>query len=634
MARPLSVGVLAFLVALFLTAGPRTAFGQNVNERFKAASNLFDQNKTSQAYKLLVENVRKYPDHQPTRLLLGRILFRAGQVRRAAAQFKRVSPELLRGEEAYEYGVSFFQLKDYRRAKSGFAQVPASNKLYDLACFYRGLSLIQTREYQKAQFFLKRAERLPQNLVRSRKEALASLKRKLRDEQSGRASPTVNPYMIFSTPPPQLMYGGGQPFQPEKPSVVGPPVTPPAAPKKPPPPQSGLVTATTPSLTVTQSATSADYFGTKTEESEKNVVEMKLALTSKYSGEPRSFGAQTRAQIGVDVSQVSTDSRGSSVEYKAPADRPTDIIETETATAPTSSKVGYINLTPEIGYPVSAAIDLTLGVKYKDTLPDMETTGKINSIGPYGSFEMDGDLASLKLTGSNTTTDKPKPHVIKTSNAFGGEVSKSIGTSELTLSVQYQVVDIQLLDGEPVTGKTTEGAPILKGASDADFNATTVKGDAAKTWETFSLKFSAALAMFEETRPDRGVMSGERQSMTIALSGTRTFDFGGSLDFGVTTVQLTDYTAVVDNLVDPKINVEGSEDPVTPKILAKGNGSRTSASLTLKLTPVDWLFGSATYEQSTLAVAVGDPKAELGFQKSTAEVSQSMTLQAGLSKSF
>lgn len=600
--------------SLLWLATPAPAFAQSVTERFGKAQRLFNQGQIKPAYKQLAAIARKYPDHQPTRLLLGRVFFRTGQVGRAASQFKRVSPDMLSGDAAYEYGLAFYQLKDYRRAKLGFARVPATSKFYDLASFYRGLSYYQTREYAKAQLYISRAKKLPKNLLHTRREALSSLRKLSRSERRGASQPT-NPYVIVPTPPPPPVFA--YPTQPlPEPAAGEPPPEAPAKPAAPPPPSSGFVNAVTPSFTWTQVAANIDYFGTKTESKETNTSALKVAFKSLYNAEPRDNGGQPYGSLGVDLSQEEVSKRGSTVEYKVYTDRPGEIIEDETVTSPTSTTSTIVVATPEFGYPASEAIDLKGGYKFKNA--DAKSAGTTVETGPYGSLDWGGETVTVKLTGSQTATDTSANKTVKTSTVMGGDFSKRFETTEFGLLAQQ-------------TDNTYQRAvPLAPGATaEADATILVITADATKTWESFSMTFAATQKTVELAFPEVYVLIGESQSMKLELSALKTFDFGGSLSVVAASEQLSDYQ----NMVDDPAGTTG-EDGKLIQVPVKGNGSRTTITGTLKLTPIDWLFGSISLKQTTLAISVADPKTEPAFQKKTPEAVLEQTIQAGVSKSF
>lgn len=612
------------MVALMLLARPGPAFAQSVTERFGKAQRYYNQGKSKPAYKILVSIVKKYPDHQPSRLLLGSLLFRTGHLGAAARQFKRASPDLLSGDIAYEYGITFFQAKDCRRAKVGFGKVSTSNRFDDLASFYRGLCHLQGREYQKAQFYLNRAKKLPPALERKRREALRITRRVQRSERQGNVQ-MQSPYTIAATPlpPPVISYdpyaGQTPPPQPE----TGPPAEV-KKPAPPPPPQSGTTNTVTPSLTLTQKAVSADFFGTKEDNTEIFISELKVAFKSKYDAQPRGNGGQPYASLAGDVGQTATNSRGSSVAYSAKQETPGDIIESETAKPPVTATVGIISVNPEVGYPASAAIDLTAGVKYKDTLPDMKTEGKNNELGPYGSFNFDGETTSLKLTGSQTTTDNQTAKFVKTGTVLLVDLSKRLDSAEVGLSVQ-KTDNAFKLAAAPAPGKGT--------LDTVDTSTLLGVGDATKTWDSFAATFAVTYTAITNNLPTVFILYGEQSSIKIELNGTRTFDFGGSLAFSASSAQLTDFQDYVTDVSLPKVkDAAGAE--VAAKSVVKANGTRNIFSTTFKLTPFDWIFGSASYKYTTLSVQMPNAALNLEFQKGTSEVTTEFTLQAGLSKTF
>ena len=99
-----------------------TAFA-TVTRTYIKADAAFKKGQVRRALKIISGNIKKYPAHEPSQLLLGRIYYRLGKVPQAAKAFGRVSPELLSADMAYEYGITFFITKNCDKAEIGRAHV-------------------------------------------------------------------------------------------------------------------------------------------------------------------------------------------------------------------------------------------------------------------------------------------------------------------------------------------------------------------------------------------------------------------------------------------------------------------------------------------------------------------------------
>ena len=116
-------GLRLLLLGLALASAP--AHAESVTAMFSKAQKALKEGKTKSAYKSLIAIIKRYPDHEPSHLLLGHILFRASQIGKAYKHFKRVSPDLVTPDLGYEYGITMFQGKNCSKAIQGFARVPS-----------------------------------------------------------------------------------------------------------------------------------------------------------------------------------------------------------------------------------------------------------------------------------------------------------------------------------------------------------------------------------------------------------------------------------------------------------------------------------------------------------------------------
>ncbi len=586
--------------------------------QFGKATQAYRAGKLKASYKMLIKIVRKYPDHQPSHLLLGRILYRSGQIGKAARHFKRVPPDMLTPDAGYEYGITMFTAKDCKRAIAGFARVPKNAREKDLANFYRGICHVRQREYQQGQVYLARAQRLPPGLQDSRRQALQFSKRQMRAERQGGASAGANPYLIVPTPPPPA-YPAYDPYA----GQVGPPgpSQPPPKPAKaepPPPPPTGFQNSITPSLTVTQTTTTNDFFGFGNSQTDVGKTDLKLAFKTKYLAAPRASGRQAYFSLGLEAAQSQSNSKSNTTKYIAYENNPADIIEQTTETAPTTSNALNLAVNPEGSFPIGGSMDVTGGFTYKESQPDDAALDKSGSQGPYGSVGIGiGDTIDLKLTfaqtdyltGSKTTSSDQK---------IGAEFSKDWETVSADVSVKQTTSESK----QPLPPP-----PVL-----STFYGTSLAVDASltKAWDSFSL--TGAANMTQYTPPSGYIKVDEASSNKFALTADKTFEFGGTASFSASMTQLSAYTRFFD---DPAFEADPDDpDAVAPKIAAKADGTAQTFLASFKLTPLDWFFTSASYKQTQREFSIQPPTLQQKFQETVADLITELVLQAGVSKTF
>src|SRR4051812_27747038 len=111
-----SVAVVSMVV---LVVAPETAAAATLVQQFQRAQKAFKDDNLKAAQKILVVLVRKYPDFEPAKALLGRVYFRAAKLDKAYKYFKSISNDAVTPDLAYEFGVTMFTKKVYKRAVVG-----------------------------------------------------------------------------------------------------------------------------------------------------------------------------------------------------------------------------------------------------------------------------------------------------------------------------------------------------------------------------------------------------------------------------------------------------------------------------------------------------------------------------------
>jgi hypothetical protein len=622
------------LWTLLLTLGFAVGFysspcSASVTSQFVTAQKLFNQGQISKAAKILAANIKKYPGHQPSQLLLGRIYFRVGRISSAARHFKMVAPDLVGADAGYEYGVTMFTINNCGKALSGFAKVPQGAREYDLAQFYRGVCHMRARRWSKAEYYLNRSHNLPANLESTKRRLLSSVRKQVRAERQGQVS-RGNPYVIVPTPPQQAMpYPYPYPYQ-------GPAVAPGAvpgdapgqtaaakAPPKPKPPSSGFSKTVTPSLTLTQASGTVDYFGLKNAQSETRTTLLNLNFTGKYDFSARGSGSQPYASIGVDAGQKNIDTHGNTVTNIVTADDPGTIREQYSETAPTSTRAGKLSVTPEVGYPLTDAFDITAGYAFKESYPDMKGDLKTGTHTPYGSVSLGAGTLTFKLAASQEETlgvnaEGQGGVTIKSTTIFGGEASKSFDNGASISVSGEQRSSIPIGDEE------------ANGCGDSMRQCTKMSFgmDLSKAWESFSVALGVDQVSY--TPPSGQVKMGEDSSLTAELSGTQSFDFGGTFIVSGSMAQRENYKALLD---DPK--APPKPDGTTGQSILVAAGTVQTIKASFKLSPFEWIYGLMSYSMSQYSYQISKGNhLEDKFQQNNAERTTTFTLELGLSKNF
>lgn len=591
---------------LNLAAG--TANAESVTDSFNKARKLFEQGKLRSSYKILSGLAKKYPDHQPTQILLGRILFKIGKISAAAKRFRKIGPDEISGDFAYEYGIVMFTAKQCERAQAGFARVPANSKLAPLANFYRGVCYVRSQDWQRASKYLNRAKGLPGNLEQTRRQALSQVVKQLRAERSGSIGST-NPYIIVPTPPPPLPY---QPYTPEGAAPVPPDNKPPPPP---PPPPTGFQNSFTPAFVYTQTSRTDDFHGTGAKDSQLKKSELKFGFKTKYLAAPRSFGAQPFFSLGFDLNQVALATKGSQVKYIAYENDPGTLVEQQTAADDTSTNYAEVRVAPEIGYPVTSAIDLAGGFTIKEKFPEMKQDKKSSTEGPFGSLSYNGESFGIKGTGSVTDT-KAEGKTVKTDTVTAAQITKEFESTSVLAS--YQTTDAK--GAEP---------PLAGPMPAAAFRGTTtvIVANGTKTWETFSMTAGVTDTTYDTGSP-LVIKLGEDKRTVLELSGNKSFDFGGSLTVTIQQATLTGYKNTF-----PDKTAAPEADP-KPIVYTKAEATEQTVLTVFKMSPLPWLTGSLSYKYINASYTQSNAEYQKDFIQVVPDLSTEFTMVLSLSKTF
>jgi tetratricopeptide (TPR) repeat protein len=601
--------LVCFIVGLVL---PDLAQAQSVTQDFARARLLHEKGEREKAARILIRNVKKYPDHQPSLILLGRIYWSLGDSGKAQRLFSRVPPEMIPPDAAFEYGAAMFAENRFERAIKGFSKVPPG-PLRDIAHFYTGVSWMRLKQWHKAGISLRRAEKLPANLASARRRLLRTLQEREREDRFSGAQPWVPSLPPPPAPPvPQLP-------QTERPAGKSPP------PKKaePPPLKQGFGWSATPTLTATSVQQRDDNHGFRTTKYEGRTLESTVALGVRHDSAPRAFGGQAAWTLNLDLGRYSNRVKGESVAFKAYDDDPsavfTEVKELNVA-AVTTSYDGLTLRTLDAGetwdgrvtlgtlQPLTESLDLEFKYSAWEKYPGLGRDRKIGTRTPsarlaveVGTVTLEGnfamsDLIDVKGTAQNDMT-------------FGVRVTKNY--ESVILRGGFTHID---------TVVPAERPKVVPKSID------TGEASLVKNWESLSL---TGLGRWTSRAPMPGeTLAGALVTQRGELTGKWSFELG--------SVTATGFYSVLDQFLfkglDHPTEVGSEGKPV--KIDVAAGGTQQGATIAARLAPLPWLWASSGYTIQQSAWVTADPTLQKKFEAANNELRTIFTWAVGVSRSF
>lgn len=136
--------------------------------QYKKALAYFRAGRMREAAQAFASILRSYPDHEPSRIYLGKSYFRLEMMDDAYQQFRTLNPRNLDPETSYEYARAFYEKEQYEEALNTFLQVPEGHGLNDLASYYGAIAALKLKRYKEAEALMAKAVVLPSRLVRTR----------------------------------------------------------------------------------------------------------------------------------------------------------------------------------------------------------------------------------------------------------------------------------------------------------------------------------------------------------------------------------------------------------------------------------------------------------------------------------
>lgn len=610
-----SRAILLLVVALLLVLSTE-GLGQSVTTDFQRAQKLLKADQIDRARKVLRQIIKKFPDHLPSQILLGRIAYSEGKYARAVKHFRKVPPDMITSDMAYEYGITMFIANNCQRASAAFARVKEGDRAFDLANFYRGVCFLRARQPQRALIYLKKSKNLPENLRDTRREALVEARRRIKAEQQGRAVST-NPYFVVPTPPPPWP---PQPLVGAEPAAKAAPPGPPAK-EKVSPPVPGLVSAITPSLTLMQSARTSDFFGYTLNKTETSSNEIKLNIKNRYNFAAIPNGKQPYLQFVSDLSRISEQSKGIDSRYIAYADEPGTVIEQETDVSAKPRDDAILSLVPEVGWPIGSMLQLVGGYKYDLTYPSFDPSKKFGAKTPNGRLILVLQQTTIEISGNQRESFNANDATLRTDQVVGGKISQDLDSVDFFAAIQQTTV----------APGPAAAAPLAQSGTQQ------VEAGLTKTWEKFNLGFnilqwSQTLAPGISENPERPELS----SLRISASGSWSFDFGASINLMLAQVNRTSFRQAFDakaNSTQSQIDASDTSPQVSKKLVEADWNDQELTSI-FKIAPIDWAFlqTSLNYQIRSYTMKESDYRQE--FEKKNPESILEFKVTVGISKSF
>ena len=599
-----------FLAVALLLGGEVAA--ASVTQDFARARSLHERGEREKAARILIRNVKKYPDHQPSLILLGRIYWSLGESGKAQRLFSRVPPEMIPPDAAFEYGAAMFAENRFERAIKGFNRVPAG-PLRDIAHFYTGVSWMRLKQWHKAGISLRRAEKLPANLASSRRRLLRTLQEREKEDRPSGAQPWVP-----ALPPPPAAPVPQLP-QTEKPTGKAPVAKKPEAP----PPKQGFAWSATPALTATSVQQRDDNHGFRTTKYDGRTLESTVALGVRHDGEPRAFGGQAAWTLNLDLGRYSNRVKGESVAFKAYDDDPsavfTEVKELSVAAVTTSSD-GVTLRTLDAGetwdgritlgtlQPLTESLDLEFKYVAWEKYPGLRRDRKSGTRTP--SARMALEMGTVTLEGNFAMADLiDVKGQAQSDMTFGVKITKNF--ESVLLRGSWTHLDTVVPEDRPKV------VPKSVGTGEASL---------VKNWESLSL---TGLGRWTSRQPMPGeTLAGALVTQRGELTGKWSFELG--------SVTATGFYAVMDQFLTKGLDhpTEVAADGKPAKVDVAAVGAQQGMTLAARLSPLPWLWASSGYTVQQSAWKTTDPALQKKFEAANNQLRTIFTWAVGVSRSF
>jgi tetratricopeptide (TPR) repeat protein len=590
---------------IFLAIALNSPALSNVRAQFTKANNALQAGQVKVAKRILQKTLKKYPGHQPSNLLLGKIYYREGKIRAAAAKFLLVSPELLDGKSAYPFAISLFTIKRWKRAIAGFSKVPAKSQEINLAYFYKGVAHLRLKNHLKAEVYLKKANPLPANLMASRRRLLKNLRERSNLERSGYYKQSN--YQIVPPPPQTYQYSQGYEY-PKDPAAKDDPEKARRTRRQPPPP-TGLTTVITPSLSFRKLKGRLGKHDIEFYDNDTQILEYKASFVGKYDLRALANGGQPNISLLADFSKKDRTATGEPLTYEY------DNGETEEGVSGSENK---IELTPAVTYPVTAILDLEGKFKYQLKMPKGDDSK--TKMTPEGSSTLELGNHEFKGTAKYVMAEEKNGTYINNDLVMRGDYTASVSPVSFNMFFENKTSD------NPKPGKAEESVKAGAGVE--------------KTWETSSMSLDGTIVQY--TPPAGKKRLKEQGAFVFTIGGTTSFSFGLSFTAQFEMSLLTEYYAEVPDEFGAAQGKDGETPQIAPaaegekaKIPVTVDGTKTRSIVTGTFTPFEWLYMSANWtEISIIFNSPSDPKVQSNFEFATIDYVSFTEFELGVNYTF
>ena len=112
------------------------------------------------AHSILMDRVNKRLDNEVVYYLLGQIATLNQDYKTAVGYYKK-SGNYIEPESAYEYGLAYYNVKNYYKAAYGFSSVDKNSSIKNIASFYAGVCFLELNNLNQAERYFRSARHLP-----------------------------------------------------------------------------------------------------------------------------------------------------------------------------------------------------------------------------------------------------------------------------------------------------------------------------------------------------------------------------------------------------------------------------------------------------------------------------------------
>ena len=547
-----------------------------MNEQFGRALQLFERGQYSASQKTLKKILKKYSNHGPSLFLMGRIQLRADNPARAVQYFRQAGRDYAEGDGAMDYGVAHYQVKDFREAIVGFAQVRDRNAR-DLASFYEGMSYYRLGDYPNADRQLGAARNLPEGKSETRDRVLNEIHGKMSQGIFTGPSDAVAPPPPVAVAPPVTTYPPPQGYGPQaQQGPVGPggPMGLNGAggekPKeKPVRPKIGTRNAVTPRASAYRSDESAIYSGAQKEESSTTGYLVGVQdMVSNYL-KPEKGGAQTIFSLGIDVAYVTETVDGRKVKYYASAGDQENLFYGDETRSNESGNRGELKLIPGVKTPLGKSTTGSASFEYFDKYPDLK-----------------GDKAS----GSRTP---------------GAGIATTVGTTALSFDGKYRI--------NTSAGETIRNDIIATGSVIPAWTAVTFEG----------------MIGYKISDDPRGLpLEGPKTALSLDMTISKLLDFGVKPYVAFGYAQLGEYS--IGGLTQASTTASTTTSPPATTFTGVAEATRKKEVFGMDVSPLEWITGSISLTLQQTDYVVSDDALAASFlfaaPSSTSAYSLSLTV--------